>query len=895
MLGFGKLAKKVFGTTNDRKIKTVRPLIDKINALEPEFEALSDSDIIAKTAEFKERHANGESLDSLLPEAFANCREAAKRALGLRAFDVQLMGGIFLHQGNIAEMKTGEGKTLVATFPAYLNALNGKGVHVVTVNDYLARRDADWMSNVFTTLGMTTGVVYPQQPEAEKHAAYACDVTYATNNELGFDYLRDNMRGNINDMHQKYHNFAIVDEVDSILIDEARTPLIISGPSQDRSELYVKINELIPLLTEEHYSIDEKSRQVTYTDEGNEFLEQTLHTHGILPEGQSLYDPESTTIVHHVNQALRAHKLFFRDKEYIVRDGQIVLIDEFTGRMMAGRRLSEGLHQAIEAKEGCNIQAENVTLASVTFQNYFRLYDKLGGMTGTASTEAEEFMEIYKLGVVEVPTNRPIARIDEDDAVYRTEGEKYAAIVEHIKDAHAKGQPILVGTTSIDKSEQISALLTKAGLKHNVLNARQHEQEAQIVADAGKLNAITIATNMAGRGTDIKLGGNVEFKVMEALAANPDANPDEIRAHIEQAHKADEDAVKAAGGLFVLATERHESRRIDNQLRGRSGRQGDPGRSSFFLSLEDDLMRIFGSERLDKILSTLGMKEGEAIVHPWVNKSLERAQAKVEGRNFDIRKQLLKFDDVMNDQRKAIFGQRREIMETTDLTEIITDMRNEVIDDLIDTYMPPKSYAEQWDTQGLYAAVIEQLNLDLPIIAWAAEEGVDDDVMRERIEVAADKMMADKAAAFGPETMPQIERQVLLQTIDTKWREHLLTLEHLRSVVGFRGYAQRDPLNEYKNEAFQLFENLLDGLRGDVTKQMAQIRPMTDEERQAMMQQMLAQQAAAQAASQPQPATKEQGIAPVEDLPEGWENTGRNEPCPCGSGDKFKHCHGRLA
>jgi len=895
MLGFGKLAKKVFGTTNDRKIKTVRPLIDKINALEPEFEALSDSDIIAKTAEFKERHANGESLDSLLPEVFANCREAAKRALGLRAFDVQLMGGIFLHQGNIAEMKTGEGKTLVATFPAYLNALNGKGVHVVTVNDYLARRDADWMSNVFTALGMTTGVVYPQQPEAEKHAAYACDVTYATNNELGFDYLRDNMRGNINDMHQKYHNFAIVDEVDSILIDEARTPLIISGPSQDRSELYVKINELIPLLTEEHYSIDEKSRQVTYTDEGNEFLEQTLHTHGILPEGQSLYDPESTTIVHHVNQALRAHKLFFRDKEYIVRDGQIVLIDEFTGRMMAGRRLSEGLHQAIEAKEGCNIQAENVTLASVTFQNYFRLYDKLGGMTGTASTEAEEFMEIYKLGVVEVPTNRPIARIDEDDAVYRTEGEKYAAIVEHIKDAHAKGQPILVGTTSIDKSEQISALLTKAGLKHNVLNARQHEQEAQIVADAGKLNAITIATNMAGRGTDIKLGGNVEFKVMEALAANPDANPDEIRAHIEQAHKADEDAVKAAGGLFVLATERHESRRIDNQLRGRSGRQGDPGRSSFFLSLEDDLMRIFGSERLDKILSTLGMKEGEAIVHPWVNKSLERAQAKVEGRNFDIRKQLLKFDDVMNDQRKAIFGQRREIMETTDLTEIITDMRNEVIDDLIDTYMPPKSYADQWDTQGLYAAVIEQLNLDLPIIAWAAEEGVDDDVMRDRIEEAADKMMADKAAAFGPETMPQIERQVLLQTIDTKWREHLLTLEHLRSVVGFRGYAQRDPLNEYKNEAFQLFENLLDGLRGDVTKQMAQIRPMTDEERQAMMQQMLAQQAAAQAASQPQPATKEQGIAPVEDLPDGWENTGRNEPCPCGSGDKFKHCHGRLA
>jgi len=890
MLGFGKIANKIFGSPNDRKIKATKPLVDQINALESEFEKLSDADLIAKTAEFKTRHQNGETLDSLLPEAFANCREVAKRALGLRAFDVQLMGGIFLHQGNIAEMKTGEGKTLVATFPAYLNALSGKGVHVVTVNDYLARRDADWMSNVFTALGMTTGVVYPQQPEDEKHAAYACDVTYATNNELGFDYLRDNMRGSINDMHQKHHNFAIVDEVDSILIDEARTPLIISGPSQDRSELYVKINDLIPQLSEEHYSIDEKSRQVTYTDKGNDFLESILLTHGVLPGGQSLYDPESTTIVHHVNQALRAHKLFFRDKEYIVRDGQIVLIDEFTGRMMAGRRLSEGLHQAIEAKEGCNIQPENVTLASVTFQNYFRLYNKLGGMTGTALTEAEEFMEIYNLGVVEVPTNRPIARIDEDDKIFRTEAEKYKAIVEEITEAHAIGQPILVGTTSIDKSEQISKLLSEAGLKHNVLNARQHEQEAQIVADAGKLGAITIATNMAGRGTDIKLGGNVEFKIMEALAKDPDANPDTVRGNIENLHKADEDAVKAAGGLFVLATERHESRRIDNQLRGRSGRQGDPGRSSFFLSLEDDLMRIFGSDRLDKILSTLGMKEGEAIVHPWVNKSLERAQAKVEGRNFDIRKQLLKFDDVMNDQRKAIFGQRREIMETEDLAEIITDMRNDVIDDMIDQYMPPKSYADQWDAQGLYAAVIENLNLDLPIIAWATEEGVDDDVMRERIEEAANKMMAEKAQAFGAETMSQIERQILLQTIDTKWREHLLTLEHLRSVVGFRGYAQRDPLNEYKNEAFQLFENLLDGLRGDVTKQMGQIRPMTDEERQTMLRQMAAQQAAAtQPVASDDPRQKS-----ADDLPAGWENTGRNEACPCGSGDKFKHCHGRL-
>ena len=894
MLGFGKLAAKVFGTPNDRKVKSVLPLIEKINALEPEFEALSDAQLIEKTGEFKARVANGETLDAILPEAFANCREGAKRALGLRAFDVQLMGGIFLHQGNIAEMKTGEGKTLVATFPAYLNALTGRGVHVVTVNDYLAKRDAEWMSQVYGALGMTTGVVYPQQPEAEKAAAYGSDITYATNNELGFDYLRDNMRGSIDEMNQKYHNFAIVDEVDSILIDEARTPLIISGPSDDRSELYAAINELIPSLTDEHYSLDEKTRNVTFTDDGNDYLEQLLLTKGILPEGQSLYDPESTTIVHHVNNALRAHKNFVRDKDYIVRDSQVVLIDEFTGRMMPGRRLSEGLHQAIEAKEGCQIQPENVTLASVTFQNYFRLYDKLGGMTGTASTEAEEFHEIYRLGVVEVPTNRPIARIDEHDKVYRTAAEKYQAIVEEIKQAQTKGQPILVGTTSIEKSEMLSQMLNAAGIKHNVLNARQHEQEAQIVADAGKLGAVTIATNMAGRGTDIKLGGNVEMKVMEAIAANPDGNPDEIRAQIETAHQADEQAVKDAGGLFVLATERHESRRIDNQLRGRSGRQGDPGRSSFYLSLEDDLMRIFGSDRLDKVLHTLGMKEGEAIEHPWVNKSLERAQAKVEARNFDIRKELLKYDDVMNDQRKAIFDQRLDIMKTDELSEIISDMRNDVIDDLIDTHMPPKSYAEQWDTQGLYAAVIEHLNLDLPIIAWAEEEGVDADIMRERIEEAADKAMEDKAQAFGAETMEQIQRQVLLQTIDRKWREHLLTLEHLKSVVRFRGYAQRDPLNEYKNEGFQLFEGLLDSLRVDVSKQMGQVRPMTEEERAIMMQQMQAQQAEMQKMQQAATATTS-SETDGDEMPEGWENTGRNDPCPCGSGSKFKHCHGRLA
>ncbi|WP_170391350.1 preprotein translocase subunit SecA [Ruegeria arenilitoris] len=901
MLGLGTLAKKVFGTPNDRKIKATRPLVEKINALEPEFEKLSDDDLKAKTEELRKRANEGESLDDLLPEAFANVREGAKRALGLRAFDVQLMGGIFLHQGNIAEMKTGEGKTLVATFPAYLNALTGKGVHVVTVNEYLAKRDAEWMSNVFGALGMTTGVIWSGQPDAEKKAAYACDITYATNNELGFDYLRDNMKADLNEVYQKHHNFAIVDEVDSILIDEARTPLIISGPSQDRSDLYTAIDGLIPSLQDDHYTIDEKSRSVTFTDEGNEFLEEQLHASGLLPEGQSLYDPESTTVVHHVNQGLRAHKLFQRDKDYIVRDGNVVLIDEFTGRMMPGRRLSEGLHQAIEAKEGAPIQPENVTLASVTFQNYFRLYDKLAGMTGTALTEAEEFAEIYGLGVVEVPTNKPIARVDEDDQVYRTAAEKYAAMIEEIKKANAKGQPVLVGTTSIEKSEMLSEMLTKEGIKHNVLNARQHEQEAQIVAEAGRLGAVTIATNMAGRGTDIQLGGNVEMSVMQALAENPDADPAELRAREEARHAEEKQKVLEAGGLFVLASERHESRRIDNQLRGRSGRQGDPGRTVFFLSLEDDLMRIFGSERLDKVLTTLGMKEGEAIVHPWVNKSLERAQAKVEGRNFDMRKNVLKFDDVMNDQRKVIFNQRREIMSTDDLSEIVSDMREQVIDDLIDQYMPPKTYADQWDTDGLHATLKEKLNIDVPVQEWAAEDGVDDDVVRERLIKATDEMMAQKAAAFGPENMRNIEKQVLLQTIDSKWREHLLTLEHLRSVVGFRGYAQRDPLNEYKTESFQLFENMLDSLRETVTQQLARVRPLTEEEQREMLAQMQAQQAQIKKAAEQAEAVAEAQASGdarpgfVEDDPSTWGNPSRNDPCPCGSGKKFKHCHGRLA
>ena len=907
MLGFGALARKVFGTPNDRKVKAVRPLVAKINALEAEYQALSDDGIKERTAAFKARIAAGESLDALLPEAFANCREAARRALGLRAFDVQLKGGIFLHQGNIAEMKTGEGKTLMATFPAYLNALAGKGVHVVTVNDYLAKRDAEWMSKVYSALGLTTGVVYPYQPDAEKRAAYRADITYATNNELGFDYLRDNMKGSIDEMAQRGHFFAIVDEVDSILIDEARTPLIISGPSQDRSDLYQKVDALIPELTPEHFKLDEKARNATFTEEGNEFIEQRLHAAGLLPEGQTLYDPESTTLVHHINQGLRAHKLFFRDQHYIVRDGEVMLIDEFTGRMMRGRRLSEGLHQALEAKEGVSIQPENVTLASVTFQNYFRLYDKLAGMTGTAMTEADEFMEIYKLGVVEVPTNRPVQRRDEDDQVYRTAREKFDGVVRTIKEAHAKGQPMLVGTTSIEKSEYLSELLKKEGIKHNVLNARQHEQEAQIVADAGRLGAVTIATNMAGRGTDIQLGGNVELKVLEAITADPHLHPDEVRARIEAEHAEEKAKVLEAGGLFVLGTERHESRRIDNQLRGRSGRQGDPGRSVFFLSLEDDLMRIFGSERLDNILSKLGMKEGEAIVHPWVNKSLERAQAKVEGRNFDIRKQLLKFDDVMNDQRKAIFGQRLEIMQAEDLSEIVQDMRHQAIDDLVEDFMPSKTYPDQWNTPGLYAAAMEKLGLDVPVIAWAKEEGVDQDVIRDRLEDAADKLMADKVEAYGAEAMRSVEKQLLLQTIDAKWRDHLLRLEHLRSVVGFRGYAQRDPLSEYKTEAFSLFESMLESLRSDVTQKLALVRLITPEEQRAMMEQYAAQQRAAEAAAAAAPAVAATPAVAAaaaagaarpgfdEADPATWGNPSRNDPCPCGSGEKFKHCHGKLA
>jgi len=898
MLGIGNMAKKIFGTPNDRLVKATWPLVEAVNAQEEAFKPLSDEQIRAKTDAFKERIAKGESLDALLPEAFANAREAARRALGMRPFDVQIMGGIFLHQGKIAEMKTGEGKTLMATLPVYLNALTGKGVHVVTVNDYLARRDAEWMGQVYRFLGLTVGAVYPNMPEAEKLDAYQADVTYATNNELGFDYLRDNMKAELSQMAQRQHHFAIVDEVDSILIDEARTPLIISGPTEDKSDLYLKIDALVPELAEEHYEIEEKSRSATLTDEGNDFVEQRLHAVGLLEADASLYDPESASLIHHVNQALLAHKMFKNEKDYIVRGTDVMLIDEFTGRMMQGRRLSNGLHQAIEAKEGLPIQPENITLASVTFQNYFRLYDKLAGMTGTALTEAEEFSEIYGLGVVEVPTNMPVIRIDENDRVYRTATEKYAAVVEEIAASHKNQQPTLVGTTSIEKSEMLSQMLKEAGVPHEVLNARFHEQEAGIIAKAGKPGAVTIATNMAGRGTDIQLGGNVDMEVAEAMAAaGEDADEAAIRARVEAEIAAAKKVALEAGGLYVLATERHESRRIDNQLRGRSGRQGDPGRTHFFLSLEDDLMRIFNSGNLDKMLGKLGMKDGEAIVHPWVNKALERAQGKVEARNFDIRKNVLKYDDVMNEQRKRVFEQRREVMEAKDLSEEVRDMRHDVVDDLVAEHIPPKAYPDQWDMSGLYAQVIQHFNLDLPIIEWGKEEGVDEEAIIERLYDEADKAMAAKAAQAGPEVIRRVEKQVLLQTIDKAWREHLLTLEHLRQVVAFRGYAQRDPLNEYKTEAFTLFENFLNRLRVDVTRQLSNLRIMSPEEQEQMRQQvadMQAQQAAAALpAAQPAAAGElPRGVDPADEST--WGHSGRNSPCPCGSGKKYKHCHGKA-
>ncbi len=1067
---FGSFASKIFGSSNERRVRSFRSRVAAINALEEEVAKLSDADLRSRTDQFRAEFAAGKSLDDLLVPAFATVREAAKRALGQRHFDVQLIGGMVLHEGNIAEMKTGEGKTLVATLAVYLNAITGRGVHVVTVNDYLAKRDAEWMGRVYKFLGLTIGCIVHGLDDEQRKEQYDCDVTYATNNELGFDYLRDNMKMSKEEMAQRGHAFAIVDEVDSILIDEARTPLIISGPVEDRTELYMAIDGYIPLLLAEHFELDEKQRQVSLTDEGNEFIEEQLVNAGML--SGSLYDIENVTLVHHINQALKAHKLFQRDKDYIVKGNEVVIIDEFTGRMMPGRRYSEGLHQSLEAKERVEIQPENQTLASITFQNYFRLYDKLAGMTGTASTEASEFMDIYGLDVVEIPTNREISRIDDDDEVYRTQPEKLAAIVLTIADCSRRGQPLLVGTVSIEKSEQLSELLTdkkyidelgrktlaqadeikherdneikhqledigrhlvdvaknaKSGsqvIPHKVLNARYHEQEANIVAQAGVPGAVTIATNMAGRGTDIQLGGNSEYRLRDWIDAEREAGRDPSKTELAKQEdeiasdiRTKKDQALKAGGLYVLGTERHESRRIDNQLRGRSGRQGDPGRSKFYLALDDDLMRIFGSERMDSMVRTLGLKDGEAIAHRWMNKSLEMAQKKVEARNFDIRKQILKYDDVMNDQRKVIFDHRKEIMGEDDVSETVKDLRLQVIGDYVSRHIPERAYAEQWDTAGLAEAIETTFGLSLPIGDWAAEEGIADEEIKERIlkEVheKADALQAEigqdvlnnyqgakgfinvvmddsglkplvedpegKVADVGrylynssnpairitglsaeqasqqawqigdqflqqfydakgfveqiEETGPksaqelgalrlrEIEKMVLLQSLDHLWREHLVTLEHLRQVIGFRAYGQRDPLNEYKSEAFTLFQSMLLRLRENVTRVLMTLKPGQETEEELMQPSelppmeahhldpttgmdefamadaaIMGGNTATPAPERRQPVQSRRGASEIDpNDPATWGKVSRNAVCPCGSGKKYKHCHGKHA
>jgi preprotein translocase subunit SecA len=891
----GAFARRLFGSANDRYIKNLTPLIEEISALEPELAALSDDELRQRTAVLKKRHADGEDLDELLPDAFATVREGAKRTLGQRHFDVQMMGGIVLHRGMISEMKTGEGKTLVATLPVYLNALAGKGVHVVTVNDYLAQRDSDWMGQVYRFLGLTVGCIVHGLDDNERRAAYACDVTYGTNNELGFDYLRDNMKFRLEEMAHRPFNYAIVDEVDSILIDEARTPLIISGPAEDSSELYREVDKLIPHLKPEDFEKDEKQRTVALTDAGVERIEELLRESGLMKTG-TLYDVHNVALTHHANQALRAHKLFARDTDYIVRDDKVVIIDEFTGRMMEGRRYSEGLHQALEAKEGVTIQNENQTLASITFQNYFRLYPKLAGMTGTAMTEATEFHEIYKLDVIEIPTNEPCIRADSDDEVYRTTAEKFDAIATQVLECRARNQPVLVGTVSIEKSEALAALFKKRQIPHQVLNARYHEQEAYIIAQAGGAGAVTIATNMAGRGTDIQLGGNLDMRLKHDIAANADPEgrqhrADAIRAEIAAAH----DEAVVAGGLFVIGSERHESRRIDNQLRGRSGRQGDPGASKFFVSLEDDLMRIFGSERMDGMLQKLGLKPGEAIIHPWVNKALEKAQQKVEARNYEVRKHLLRFDDVMNDQRKVVYQQRREIMTAQDISTTVVDMRHEVIEGLVERLIPSNSLPDQWDIPGLDTEGQRLLGLDLPFADWAKEEGVSDDTVRERMVQAADTKMAQKAGQYGPDIMRLAERSLLLQLLDQIWKEHLLALDHLRQGINLRAYGQRDPLNEYKREAFELFQEMLVHLREQVTSVLChvELRVQRPEEELAPRppQNMVE--------SRHDPAEEQNGggvavaTATAVSTAAPWARTPRNAPCPCGSGKKFKHCHGR--
>lgn len=883
------LAKTLFGSENDRVLKKMQASVDAINALEPELEKLSDEELVARTPWLQERIQNGETLDDLLVDAFATVREGSKRTLGQRHFDVQLLGGIVLHEGKIAEMKTGEGKTLVATLAVYLNALKGRGVHVVTVNDYLAQRDSAWMGAIYEFLGLSVGVIVQGLSDEERQMAYQADVTYGTNNEFGFDYLRDNMKFRLEDMCQRDFEFAIVDEVDSILIDEARTPLIISGPAEDSSELYRNVNELIPKLLDADYEKDEKQRTVMLTEAGTEKIEQLLQEKQLV-SGEGMYDSQNISVVHHVNQALRAHKLFTRDVDYMVRNDMVVIIDEFTGRAMEGRRYSDGLHQALEAKEFVTVQNENQTLASITFQNYFRLFPKLAGMTGTAMTEASEFAEIYALDVVEIPTNTDVNRQDEDDEVYRTENEKWSAIIDLIEDCRKRGQPALVGTVSIEKSEILSNLLKKKRIEHQVLNARFHEQEAQIIAQAGAPGAVTIATNMAGRGTDIQLGGHAEMRIANETDGHDTARENEIRSEVVE----EKNKVIGANGLYVIGTERHESRRIDNQLRGRSGRQGDPGASKFFLSLEDDLMRIFGSERMDGMLKKLGLEEGEAIIHPWINKALEKAQQKVEARNFDIRKQLLKYDDVMNDQRKVIYEQRREIMNAEDVNATVTDMRHEVIESLVNKTIPAGTYHEQWDLDTLAAEVAGTLNLDEDIKQWADEEGVADQEILERLLEASNRRLAEKAANYGTELFRMAEKSILLQVIDQQWKEHLLALDHLRQGINLRAYAQRDPLNEYKREAFNLFDEMLESVRHTITGALSNLEIQLDNEEMSNQPNPAEDYQAREVSKGPKRLsnTVSQGIDP--DDPSTWGKVPRNAPCPCGSGRKYKHCHGKL-
>jgi preprotein translocase subunit SecA len=912
---FIALATKLLGSANQRQLKSMQRYVVAINALEPTMAAMDDATLAAQTPKLRALLTEGATLDDILPEAFATVREVARRTLGLRPFDVQLIGGITLHQGKIAEMKTGEGKTLVATLPTYLNALSGQGVHVVTVNDYLARRDAEWNRPIYNFLGLSVGVIVANLDDAQRRAAYGADVTYGTNNELGFDYLRDNMKYRLGDMVQRPFHFAIIDEVDSILVDEARTPLIISGPSETATDLYVKVDAVIPELTATDFDKDEKHKTVTLTDQGSHHIEELLRARGLLTTG-GLYDPQNIALVHHANQALRAHKLFHRDTDYIVKDNKVVIIDEFTGRMMEGRRFSEGLHQALEAKERVAIQNENQTLASITFQNYFRMYPKLAGMTGTAQTEAAEFAEIYKLGVVEIPTNVPVARQDHNDLIYKSYAEKEAAIIDVIKECRARQQPVLVGTVSIEKSERLAAALQKAKIPHHVLNARFHEQEAEIIAQAGQPGAVTIATNMAGRGTDIKLGGNVEMLIKQQIPAEmPEAQAQAKIAALQDQVAKNKETVLKAGGLYVIGTERHESRRIDNQLRGRSGRQGDPGDSLFFLSLEDDLMRIFGKETLEAFLANkhIGLKDGEALTHRWLSKALERAQQKVEQMNFEVRKTLLKFDNVYNDQRKVIYEQRREIMHAEQVGDLVADIRRDVIDDLITRTIPEKAYIEHWDLGTLDAELVRLFGLSLPIRDWAREEGIDEQNIRERVIDAVDRKMAHKVASSSPEIFRQIEKSLVLQTLDQHWKEHLLNLDHLRQGINLRAFAQKDPLNEFKAEAFNLFEQMLSAMRESIVASLARVEfsvdPAALEQLQARAQASLARtQATHPGASTPAlpQAEDEEAVSPrvqqfpvrqatfVPGDPSTWGGTPRNALCPCGSGKKYKHCHGAL-